>query len=103
MATLQRCSASTPDVRLHGAFVGFGAAVISDAIIFGFALRCRDYIRRLKLKSIDRCIVTDTKSGTRLQFAETAVRPHVLIVVTIRGTESLVVGLVSKSYVDRTE
>ncbi len=57
----------------------------------------------MKSKSIDRCVVTDTKSIRRLPFAETAVRPNVPIAVKIRGRESLVVRLVRKNHGIRTE
>jgi len=54
--------------------------------------------RRSKLKSTDRCIVTDTENTTRLPSAKTVVRLPAPIVVRIRGRESLVVGLAQMNY-----
>ncbi len=54
--------------------------------------------RRSKLKSTDRCIVTDTEKTTRLPSAKTVVRLPAPIVVRIRGRESLVVGLAQMNY-----
>jgi len=51
------------------------------------------HTRRSKLKSTDRCIVTDTEKTTRLPSAKTVVRLPAPIVVRIRGRESPVVGL----------
>ena len=50
------------------------------------------------LKNIDRCVVTDIKKAKQPPFAETAVRLHVPIVVTIGGKESYVVRVARKSY-----
>jgi len=50
------------------------------------------------LKSIDQCVVSDITKAKQSPFAETAVRLHVPIVVSIRGKESCVLRIARKSY-----
>ena len=50
------------------------------------------------LKDIDRYVVADIKKAKQSPFAETAVRLHVPIVVSIRGKESCVLRVARKSY-----
>jgi len=49
------------------------------------------------LKNIDRCVVSDIKRTKRSPFAETSIRLHAPIVVSILGKESCVVRVARKS------